>query len=326
MGLWVHKLMMKKDFRGNVRVSNFLVEVYARYGCIKLALQVFDRITQWNLVSWNLITVGSSQNEIAYEALSFFHSMKKEGFKPNGFTFTCSLRTCNHVGLIENGHEYVVSLIPTTDFLFGNWPMNIPLIPHNEIHTYSIIILTPHSLIKIMSENLYSQVGIVVIHSGCPKKSHVDFLSECLILTRIYFVNMYSETCYYWLHLLISGAWPLSCEDMKILVLPRQSLLCLVDKGILGVIDSTLYIKMLYNIFSLHVKDHYLYNTNYYHSGGNKTWYGAPRYVACEFEKNVLNHVYCNKVLTIQGENGVFQFISHKTTIFLLMCCYKMIF
>lgn len=55
---------------------------------------------------------------------------------------------------------------------------------------------------------------------------------------------------------------------------------------------------------------------NYHHSGGNKTWYGVPSYAASEFEKTVLNHVYCNKVLTEHGENGAFQYISHKTTMF----------
>ncbi|KAI5397232.1 hypothetical protein KIW84_063163 [Lathyrus oleraceus] len=104
--------------------------------------------------------------------------------------------------------------------------------------------------------------------------------------------------------------------NLKKLARLPQSPLRLVDKGIPGVTDPMLYIGMLFSMFAWHVEDHYLYSINYHHSGGNKTWYGVPSYAASEFEKTVLNHVYCNKVLTEHGENGAFQFISHKTTMF----------
>lgn len=46
------------------------------------------------------------------------------------------------------------------------------------------------------------------------KKSHADFLTQCLILTRRSFVNMYREAGYYWLRLLIYGALALSLGTM----------------------------------------------------------------------------------------------------------------
>ncbi|KAK7363125.1 hypothetical protein VNO77_05255 [Canavalia gladiata] len=46
------------------------------------------------------------------------------------------------------------------------------------------------------------------------KKSHADFLTQCLILTRRSFVNMYREVGYYWLRLLIYGALSLSLGTM----------------------------------------------------------------------------------------------------------------
>ena len=41
-----------------------------------------------------------------------------------------------------------------------------------------------------------------------------------------------------------------------------------------------------------------------------------PSSAASQFEKTVLNHVYCNKILVEHGENGAFQLIAQKTTIF----------
>ncbi|KAL5081965.1 hypothetical protein RYX36_010386 [Vicia faba] len=103
LGLWIHRLVMKKEFRDNVRVLNSLIDMYARCGCIELARQVFNGMTQRNLVSWNSIIVGFAQNGLAGEALSFFHSMKKEGFEPNGVSYTGALTACSHAGLIDDG-------------------------------------------------------------------------------------------------------------------------------------------------------------------------------------------------------------------------------
>jgi len=46
------------------------------------------------------------------------------------------------------------------------------------------------------------------------KKSHADFLTQCLIFTRRYFVNMHREVGFYWLRLLIYGALALSLGTM----------------------------------------------------------------------------------------------------------------
>ncbi|KAJ1378437.1 JmjN domain [Sesbania bispinosa] len=95
-----------------------------------------------------------------------------------------------------------------------------------------------------------------------------------------------------------------------------QSPLRLVDREIPGVTDPMLYIGMLFSMFAWHVEDHYLYSINYHHTGANKTWYGVPGYAASQFEKTVLNHVYCNKILTKHGEDGAFKYLAYKTTMF----------
>lgn len=103
LGLWVHRFVMKKEFRDNVKVSNSLIDMYARCGCIGFARQVFDGMSQRNLVSWNSIIIGFAVNGHADEALSFFYSMKKEGFEPDGVSYTGALTACSHAGLIDEG-------------------------------------------------------------------------------------------------------------------------------------------------------------------------------------------------------------------------------
>ncbi|KAK4349590.1 hypothetical protein RND71_032345 [Anisodus tanguticus] len=83
-----------------------------------------------------------------------------------------------------------------------------------------------------------------------------------------------------------------------------------------GVTEPMLYIGMLFSMFAWHVEDHYLYSINYHHCGAAKTWYGIPAHAALDFEKVVREHVYNNDILTADGEDGAFDVLLQKTTLF----------
>ncbi|KAJ8538734.1 hypothetical protein K7X08_030030 [Anisodus acutangulus] len=95
-----------------------------------------------------------------------------------------------------------------------------------------------------------------------------------------------------------------------------KSILRLLDKAIPGVTEPMLYIGMLFSMFAWHVEDHYLYSINYHHCGAAKTWYGIPGHAALDFEKVVREHVYNNDILTADGEDGAFDVLLQKTTLF----------
>lgn len=112
LGLCVHKFVMKKDIRGDVRDFNSLTNICVRYGCIKLDRKVFDGMTQQTLRLWNSIIVSFTRHEFVDEVLSSFYLIRKEEFERNG------------VLSIENIHENVVAFIPIIDFSFEISPMN----------------------------------------------------------------------------------------------------------------------------------------------------------------------------------------------------------
>ncbi|CAI9095278.1 OLC1v1031181C4 [Oldenlandia corymbosa var. corymbosa] len=95
-----------------------------------------------------------------------------------------------------------------------------------------------------------------------------------------------------------------------------KSVLRLLEKDIPGVTDPMLYIGMLFSMFAWHVEDHYLYSINYHHCGAAKTWYGIPGNAAPVFEKAVREHVYTNDILSADGEDGAFDVLLGKTTLF----------
>ncbi|XP_058777485.1 lysine-specific demethylase JMJ13-like [Vicia villosa] len=95
-----------------------------------------------------------------------------------------------------------------------------------------------------------------------------------------------------------------------------KSTLRLLETSIPGVTEPMLYIGMLFSMFAWHVEDHYLYSINYQHCGASKTWYGIPGHAALEFERVVREHVYTTDILSSDGEDGAFDVLLGKTTLF----------
>lgn len=105
LGLWVNRFVMQQEFKDNIRISNSLIDMYSRCGCIGFARQVFERMSKRTLVSWNSIIVGYAANGFADESLEFFDAMQKEGFKPDAVSYTGALTACSHAGLVNKGLE-----------------------------------------------------------------------------------------------------------------------------------------------------------------------------------------------------------------------------
>ncbi|XP_023641201.1 lysine-specific demethylase JMJ706 [Capsella rubella] len=108
-----------------------------------------------------------------------------------------------------------------------------------------------------------------------------------------------------------SSKWNLN----KVSRLPKSTLR-LLETSIPGVTEPMLYIGMLFSMFAWHVEDHYLYSINYQHCGASKTWYGVPGSAALKFEKVVKECVYNDDILSTNGEDGAFDVLLGKTTIF----------
>ncbi|XP_022159007.1 lysine-specific demethylase JMJ706-like isoform X2 [Momordica charantia] len=101
----------------------------------------------------------------------------------------------------------------------------------------------------------------------------------------------------------------------KLSRLPK-SVLRLLEMEIPGVTEPMLYIGMLFSIFAWHVEDHFLYSINYHHCGAPKTWYCIPGDAALRFEKVVRENVYRHDILSAKGEDGGFDVLLGKTTLF----------
>ncbi|XP_031390521.1 pentatricopeptide repeat-containing protein At4g08210 isoform X1 [Punica granatum] len=140
LGKSIHKSIRGDELGSDTVLMNTLLDMYAKCGSMCDARRVFDDIKEKTSVSWNTIISGYCKEGLMEQALSLFHQMPKrnviswnsiiagfadkgspralecvslmhrQGYKLDGFTFPCALKTCGSLGFIALGrqvHGYV---------------------------------------------------------------------------------------------------------------------------------------------------------------------------------------------------------------------------
>ena len=84
--------------------------MYAKSGNLDDCSLVFRQIPQRDVIAWNSVISGFSQNGYGTQALDLFEEMRVEGTEPDDVTFINLLFTCSHMGLVERGWGYFRSM------------------------------------------------------------------------------------------------------------------------------------------------------------------------------------------------------------------------
>ncbi|XP_057821773.2 pentatricopeptide repeat-containing protein CRR2, chloroplastic [Cryptomeria japonica] len=114
-GKEIHSQIVKADLVSDVMVWNALIDMYAKCGNVDDARQVFDRMPERDVVSWNAVIGGCGTNGCGEVALGLFKEMQQEGFVPNHITLIHVLSACSHAGLVEEGLQIFNSMSETFD-------------------------------------------------------------------------------------------------------------------------------------------------------------------------------------------------------------------
>eukprot|EP01018_Ginkgo_biloba_P039368 Gb_08569 [translate_table: standard] len=85
-GREIHEDIISSGYESHVFVGNALIDLYAKCGSIENARQVFDKMSQRDLVSWNTMIAGYAQNGHCESALALFGHIELAGIKPNSVT------------------------------------------------------------------------------------------------------------------------------------------------------------------------------------------------------------------------------------------------
>lgn len=77
LGKKVHEYLKRFTFRGDIELSNKLIEMYGKCGSMKDARKVFDRMAERSVSSWNLMINGFAANEQGNDGILLFEQVYK---------------------------------------------------------------------------------------------------------------------------------------------------------------------------------------------------------------------------------------------------------
>ncbi|KAG2411414.1 hypothetical protein I3760_Q002000 [Carya illinoinensis] len=110
LGKQLHSTVIRSGFMSNVFSGSALVDMYAKCGSLKDALQSFQEMPERNSVSWNALISAYAQNGDGEGTLRSFEEMKRSGFQPDSVSFLSVLTACSHCGLVGEALEYFNSM------------------------------------------------------------------------------------------------------------------------------------------------------------------------------------------------------------------------
>uniref|UniRef100_A0A6N2M7Y1 Pentatricopeptide repeat-containing protein n=1 Tax=Salix viminalis TaxID=40686 RepID=A0A6N2M7Y1_SALVM len=119
-GKSVHCVSWKMGFVSTLLVQNGLVHFYGMRGCLGLARQVFDEISERDVVSWTSMIDGYSKHRWCDEAVKLFDSMLMySDVKPNEVTMISFIMLHKRdLRLGKTCHEYVKTRNVTRGCIF----------------------------------------------------------------------------------------------------------------------------------------------------------------------------------------------------------------
>nr|DAD33455.1 TPA_asm: hypothetical protein HUJ06_012306 [Nelumbo nucifera] len=109
----VERIISFAKSTNSISVSTAVLNLYAKLGRIDDARKVFYEIPEKDLVTWNAMIGGYTQNQRPVEAVKLFREMQaecKDSVKPDGVTMVSLIAACSQMGALGLGewvHTYI---------------------------------------------------------------------------------------------------------------------------------------------------------------------------------------------------------------------------
>lgn len=109
-GKMVHSQVLKIGLDYETHVVNGLLKLYTTCGRVYEARDLFDEMSERDLVSWSTMVSGYVQNGCSNEALVLFKQMQAQNVKADEFTLASVVGACGDMGALDLGkwvHSYI---------------------------------------------------------------------------------------------------------------------------------------------------------------------------------------------------------------------------
>ncbi|XP_042064820.1 pentatricopeptide repeat-containing protein At4g39952, mitochondrial-like [Salvia splendens] len=102
-GKKVHDYIIEAGFGCEVSVATSLVDMYAKCGQIDMAKEIFNSLSDRDIICWNVMIFCYGMHGYGKSAVEMFQRMKESDVRPNDLTFLAVLSACVHAGLVDEG-------------------------------------------------------------------------------------------------------------------------------------------------------------------------------------------------------------------------------
>ncbi|XP_057854000.1 pentatricopeptide repeat-containing protein At2g13600 [Cryptomeria japonica] len=121
----IHILLNTYSPAANNSTNLLLLQSYVARNALSEvdARKIFDRMTERDTMSWNVIIAAYRKHGLPQEALALFHQMQKTGVAPDQFIFASILPACAKMGALQQGmdiHERIIKSGFLSDVVIGN--------------------------------------------------------------------------------------------------------------------------------------------------------------------------------------------------------------
>lgn len=110
-GSLIHAKAVQMGLETDMYVASSLISMYMNCRSLGDAVQVFDKLIEPDVLSWNAMIAGYAGNGRGEAAITCFNSMLHRGFDPSPATFVSILKACANLGSLENGKHIHLKLI-----------------------------------------------------------------------------------------------------------------------------------------------------------------------------------------------------------------------
>ncbi|XP_057841894.1 pentatricopeptide repeat-containing protein At1g11290, chloroplastic isoform X2 [Cryptomeria japonica] len=110
-GRLIHGYVIKNGCEADVFVGSALIDMYTRCQNLEIARKVFDKMSERNVVSWNVMIAGYATHGHSEDALMLFHQMRSTRVRPDHVTYANILPACAQLAALQQGKEIHKSMV-----------------------------------------------------------------------------------------------------------------------------------------------------------------------------------------------------------------------
>lgn len=111
LGTSIHAYILRQRMALDITAQNSLVTMYVKCDRLVQSQAVFDTMEKRDVVSWNAIVAGYTQNGNLYKSFCLFNEMRTTLKRPDSLTIVSLLQACALIGALHQGkwvHNFVI--------------------------------------------------------------------------------------------------------------------------------------------------------------------------------------------------------------------------